>query len=79
MSASEARVRSFLVGAVGATSMLGTQELDRCLRDRTVRVFVGTWNMNGNTPPRQLADFLIPQACRISPGSSPDSLTSVPS
>ena len=63
VSASEARVRSFLVGAVGATSMLGTQELDRCLRDRTVRVFVGTWNMNGNTPPRQLADFLIPQAC----------------
>ena len=62
VSASEARVRSFLVGAVGPTSMLGTQELDRCnLRDRTVRVFVGTWNMNGNTPPRQLADFLIPQ------------------
>jgi hypothetical protein len=63
ISASQARARSFLVGAIGIGpfSLLGTQELDRCLRDRTLRVFVGSWNMNGNTPPRYLADFLLPQ------------------
>ncbi len=61
ISANQARSRSFLVGSLGAHSLLGPQELDRCVTNRTIRVFVGTWNMNGNTPPRYLADFLLPQ------------------
>lgn len=57
----QARTRSFLLGSVGATSLLGPDELEKCLPDRTVRLFVGTWNMNGKCPPRYLADFLLPQ------------------
>ena len=43
----QARKRSYLVGSVGPTSLLGTQELERQLPNRTIRIFVGTWNMNG--------------------------------
>lgn len=57
---SEARKRSYLVGSVGPTSLLGTQELERQLPNRTIRIFVGTWNMNGQVPPRHLAEFLLP-------------------
>ena len=60
VSAHEARGRSYLMGSVGATSLLGTAELEKCFPDRTLRLFVGSWNMNGNTPPRHLADFLLP-------------------
>ena len=35
--ASEARKRSYLVGSVGPTSLLGTQELERQFPDRTIR------------------------------------------
>merc|ERR1719186_79144 len=58
--ASEARKRSYLVGSVGPTSLLGTQELERHFPDRKLRLFIGTWNMNGCVPPRRLADFLLP-------------------
>ncbi len=34
---SEARKRSYLVGSVGPTSLLGTQELERQFPDRTIR------------------------------------------
>lgn len=60
VSAKDARARPFLFGSVGPTSLLGPAELEKCFPDRLVRVFVGTWNMNGNTPPRHLADFLLP-------------------
>ena len=38
----QARKRSYLVGSVGPTSLLGTQELERQLPNRTIRIFVGT-------------------------------------
>ena len=57
---SHARTRSYLCGSVGPTSLLGVEELDKYFPDRNVRVFVGSWNMNGQTPPSFLADFLLP-------------------
>ena len=67
MQVSEARKRSYLVGSVGPTSLLGTQELDRQLPDRTLRIFVGTWNMNGQVPPRHLSEFLLPDNIKYVP------------
>ncbi|XP_059089332.1 inositol polyphosphate 5-phosphatase E-like [Tigriopus californicus] len=60
-TAKDARGRSFLMGSMGPTSLLGAIELEKCFPDRIVRIFVGTWNMNGNSPPRHLAEFLLPQ------------------
>ncbi|XP_040572096.1 inositol polyphosphate 5-phosphatase E [Lepeophtheirus salmonis] len=59
--ASQARMRSFLLGSVSRTSLLGVEELQRFFPDRHLRIFVGTWNMNGASPPRHLADFLLPE------------------
>ena len=52
----------------GSTSMLGSEELDRYFPDRKLRLFVGSWNMNGQTPPAYLADFLLPQNIEYVPG-----------
>lgn len=48
----KARERNFLQGRVAATSLLGTLELERLFPERQVTIFVGTWNMNGKTPPK---------------------------
>jgi len=63
----EARSRSYLVGSVGHTSMLGTDELERHFPGKKLRLFVGSWNMNGQTPPIYLADFLLPQNIEFVP------------
>ena len=34
--------------------------MEKYFPDRNVRVFVGSWNMNGQVPPPFLADFLLP-------------------
>ena len=57
---SHARTRSYLCGSVGPTSLLGSEELEKYFPDRNVRIFVGSWNMNGQMPPPFLADFLLP-------------------
>ncbi|PSN30511.1 hypothetical protein C0J52_17662 [Blattella germanica] len=43
----KARERNFLHGRIAATSLLGLVELERTLPQRELRIFVGTWNMNG--------------------------------
>ena len=53
----QARKRSYLVGSVGPTSLLGTQELERQLPNRTIRIFVGTWNMNGQVNTVHAIDY----------------------
>nr|XP_022916471.1 72 kDa inositol polyphosphate 5-phosphatase isoform X2 [Onthophagus taurus] len=56
----KARQRNFLHGKIGAHSLLGPSELDRNLPNRTIHIFVGTWNMNGQTPPKEMNDFVLP-------------------
>lgn len=56
----KARQRNFLQGQLGANPLLGPQELDRTLTNRQVKIFVGTWNMNGQNPPTQLNDLVFP-------------------
>ncbi|KAJ3644472.1 hypothetical protein Zmor_022199 [Zophobas morio] len=56
----QARQRNFLQGKIGANSLLGPKELDRVFPNREVTIFVGTWNMNGHMPPKELNDFVLP-------------------
>nr|CAD7393359.1 unnamed protein product [Timema cristinae] len=56
----KARERNFLHGRIAANSLLGLAELEKTLPQRELRIFVGTWNMNGQAPPRELNDFMLP-------------------
>lgn len=58
----KARQRNFLHGRLGATSLLGAAELEKILPTREITIFVGTWNMNGQSPPKQMNDFVLPTA-----------------
>lgn len=58
----KARQRNFLHGRLGATSLLGATELEKILPTREITIFVGTWNMNGQSPPKQMNDFVLPTA-----------------
>ncbi|XP_053683731.1 inositol polyphosphate 5-phosphatase E [Sabethes cyaneus] len=60
--ADQARQRNFLQGRLGTTSLLGASELDKVLPAREITIFVGTWNMNGQSPPKQMNDFVLPTA-----------------
>lgn len=60
--AEKARQRNFLHGRLGTTSLLGASELDKILPTREITIFVGTWNMNGQNPPKQMNDFVLPTA-----------------
>ncbi|GBP33614.1 Inositol polyphosphate 5-phosphatase E [Eumeta japonica] len=57
----EARERNYLCGRLASHSLLGAAELEHVFPDREVKIFVGTWNMNGQAPPRELADFIFPK------------------
>lgn len=49
----KARARSIAQGSVVCNNtLLGSSELNRILPNREVKIFVGTWNMNGEPPPR---------------------------
>ncbi|XP_059494226.1 phosphatidylinositol polyphosphate 5-phosphatase type IV isoform X1 [Stegostoma tigrinum] len=55
------RKRSYLEGSLLASgALLGASELDRYFPDRRVRVFITTWNMQGEMPPDKLDDLLLP-------------------
>lgn len=56
------RERSYLVGNLTKHgSLLGVDELHRYFPDRMLKVFVGTWNMQRKTIPKNLDDFLLPK------------------
>ncbi|VVC86480.1 unnamed protein product [Leptidea sinapis] len=63
----EARKRNYLCGRLAANSLLGAAELEHVFPDREVKVFVGSWNMNGQAPPKELADFIIPEEVKHVP------------
>ncbi|XP_067868162.1 phosphatidylinositol polyphosphate 5-phosphatase type IV isoform X2 [Heterodontus francisci] len=55
------RNRSYLEGSLLASgALLGASELDRYFPNRRVRVFIATWNMQGQKLPAQLDDLLLP-------------------
>nr|XP_034192148.1 inositol polyphosphate 5-phosphatase E isoform X1 [Osmia lignaria]XP_034192149.1 inositol polyphosphate 5-phosphatase E isoform X1 [Osmia lignaria]XP_034192150.1 inositol polyphosphate 5-phosphatase E isoform X1 [Osmia lignaria] len=56
----KARERNFLHGRIAANSLLGPVELEKVLPNRELKIFIGTWNMNGQNPPKQLNDFMLP-------------------
>ncbi|XP_045487393.1 inositol polyphosphate 5-phosphatase E [Pieris rapae] len=63
----EAKQRNYLYGRLASNSLLGTAELEHVFPDREVKIFVGTWNMNGQSPPRELADFIFPDEVKHVP------------
>ncbi|RVE67799.1 hypothetical protein OJAV_G00085310 [Oryzias javanicus] len=56
------RSRSFLEGSVlGSSALLGAEELDRYFPNRTLGIYVVTWNMQGERfLPANLNDLLLP-------------------
>jgi len=59
--ANKARERNFLHGRIAANSLLGNLELERVLPNRELRIYVATWNMNGQAPPTGLNPLLLPE------------------
>lgn len=58
----KARQRNFLQGRSASISLLGAAELEKACPNREVTLFMGSWNMNGQNPPKQMNDFLLPAA-----------------
>lgn len=56
----KARQRNFLQGRLAPNSLLGNAELEKVLPNRDLMIFVGSWNMNGESPPKQMNDFVLP-------------------
>lgn len=58
----KARQRNFLQGRSASNSLLGAIELEKACPNRDVTIFIGSWNMNGQSPPKQMSDFILPNA-----------------
>nr|XP_042912265.1 uncharacterized protein LOC107443026 isoform X2 [Parasteatoda tepidariorum] len=57
----KAKMRSYVFGCKGLDgALLGSEELSRFFPNYKIAVFVGTWNMNGQDPPKNIDDFLLP-------------------
>lgn len=56
----KARQRNFLQGRSASISLLGAAELEKACPNREATIFVGSWNMNGQNPPKQMNDFILP-------------------
>lgn len=52
-------LRSFLEGSLlGTGALLGAEELDRYFPDRTVGIYIATWNMQGEKVEKQATSIL---------------------
>ncbi|KFP70900.1 72 kDa inositol polyphosphate 5-phosphatase, partial [Acanthisitta chloris] len=62
IQAKDVRSRSYMEGSILASgALLGAEELSRYFPDRSVGIFVATWNMQGRKElPLNLNDFLLP-------------------
>uniref|UniRef100_A0A8C8R8J6 Phosphatidylinositol polyphosphate 5-phosphatase type IV n=1 Tax=Pelusios castaneus TaxID=367368 RepID=A0A8C8R8J6_9SAUR len=62
LRAKDVRNRSYLEGSLLASgALLGAEELSRYFPDRSIGIFVATWNMQGQKElPENLDDFLFP-------------------
>lgn len=58
--AEKVRERNYMSGKLAVTSLLGANELERVLPRKDITIFIGTWNMNGQSPPKQMNDFVLP-------------------
>ena len=58
----KARQRNFLQGRSASNSLMGQVELEKACPNRDVTIFIGSWNMNGQSPPKQMSDFILPNA-----------------
>lgn len=58
----KARQRNFLQGRSASNSLLGAVELEKSCPNREVTIFIGSWNMNGQSPPKMMSDFILPNA-----------------
>ncbi|XP_008554493.1 inositol polyphosphate 5-phosphatase E isoform X1 [Microplitis demolitor] len=67
MPTQKARERNYLHGRVAANSLLGPAELEKVLPNREIKIFIGTWNMNGRAPPKQLNDLMLPSEIQTIP------------
>ncbi|XP_070509543.1 inositol polyphosphate 5-phosphatase E [Chironomus tepperi] len=56
----KARQRNFLQGRSASISLLGAAELEKACPNREATIFLGSWNMNGQNPPKQMNDFILP-------------------
>ncbi|KAI8435876.1 hypothetical protein MSG28_004084, partial [Choristoneura fumiferana] len=61
------KIGNYLYGRLASHSLLGAAELEHVFPDREVTIFVGTWNMNGQAPPKELADFIFPNQVKHVP------------
>ena len=58
----KARQRNFLQGRSASNSLMGNVELEKTFPNHEVTIFIGSWNMNGQSPPKQMSDFILPNA-----------------
>ncbi|KAI5698826.1 hypothetical protein M8J75_012435 [Diaphorina citri] len=54
--------RNYLQGRATVNALLGASELDKALPNRDIHIYVGTWNMNGQEPPRELSSLFLPDS-----------------
>lgn len=56
-----------MAGRLAVNSLFGPGELDKVLPTREIKIYVCTWNMNGQSPPKVMTDFVLPHSIDFVP------------